>query len=136
MDKRLVRQREAAIGQMITARKFTVAKQGPDIRLIKMLSGRPVTVLLRKNDNGKFWLENPEREDICKNSFFDYCQTAHRVTRRKDLISQLVRQLQETSLWQFVENKNFFEVNTYNRKVNRRVVANNLQSILRGKRIG
>lgn len=118
----------AAIGQMIVNRKFTVARLGKDLSLIKLVGRRPVTVNLKYTGHG-FWIENPERDDRCVNSFLDYSMTPKRVTRNKDLIRQLVQQLQETSLWEFVENKDFFKVNDHNKKSNKKVARALFNSI-------
>lgn len=118
----------SAIGQMIVNRKFTVARQGKDITLVKMVGKRPVTINLKATPGG-FWIENPERDDRCVNSFLDYSMTPKRVTRNKDVIKQLVMQLQQTSLWDHIENKDFFKVNEQNKKANKKVVQALFKSI-------
>lgn len=123
---------QAAVNQMIISRKFTVARQGKDVTLVKMVGKRPVTIVLRYQDGANFWIENPEREDRCVNSFLDYADTPKRVTRNKDLIRLVVRHLKETSLWQFVENKDFFVVNKYNKKAKKKVVADLFYQIRNG----
>jgi len=117
-----------AIGQLIVGRKFTVAKQGKDITLVKMLGKRPVTINLKFTGSG-YWIENPERDDRCVNSFLDYTMTPKRVTRNKDLIKFLVKHLSETSMWQFIENKEFFQVNSFNKKANKKAVSALMRSI-------
>jgi len=118
-----------AISQLIVGRKFTVAKQGKDLILVKMVGKRPVTINLKFTGSG-YWIENPEREDRCVNSYLDYAATPKRVTRNKDLIKLLVRHLSETSMWQFIENKEFFQVNKFNKKANKTKVSSLFKSIL------
>ena len=123
---------QAAVNQMIISRKFTVARQGKDVTLIKMVGKRPVTIVLRYQDGSNFWIENPERDDRCVNSFLDYAITPKRVTRNKDLIRLVVKHLKETSLWPFVVNKGFFVINQHNKKAKRKVVADLFNQIRNG----
>jgi len=120
---------QAAVNQMIISRKFTVARQGKDVTLVKMVGKRPVTIVLKYLEGSNFWIENPEREDRCMNSFLDYAVTPKRVTRNKDLIRLIVKHLKETSLWQFIENKDFFVINKFNRKAKKAVVKDLFCSI-------
>jgi len=120
---------QAAVGQLIIDRKFAVAKQGKDITLIKKVGKRPVTINLKRIDNGGFWIGNPEREDRCVNSYFDFTDTPKRATRNKDVLRLVVQQLKVTSMWEFVENKDFFVVNKNNHKVNKKVVESLFQTI-------
>lgn len=123
---------QAAIGQLIVDRKFAVARQGKDITLIKKVGKRPVTINLTWVDGG-FWIGNPEREDRCVNSFFDFTDTPKRATRNKDVLKLVVKQLQATSMWEFIENKDFFVVNKHNHKVNKKVVEQLYNSIKNGR---
>jgi len=123
---------QAAVNQMIVSRKFTVARQGKDVTLIKMIGKRPVTIVLRHMDGPSFWIENPERDDHCMNSFLDYAVTPKRVTRNKDLIRLVVKHLKDTSLWNFIENKDFFVINKFNRKAKKAVVMNLFKQIRNG----
>ena len=133
MDKMKEGKLQAAIGQLIIDRKFAVAKQGKDITLIKKVGKRPVTIKLERLDDGGFWIKNPEREDRCVNSFFDFSDTPMRVTRNKDLLMVVVRHLKETSMWEFIENKDFFCVNANNHKVSKKVVEQLYHSIRSGR---
>jgi len=117
-----------AIGKMIYNRKFTVGRQGRDITLVRMVGKRPVTINLKRTGKG-FWIENPERDDRCVNSFFDYAITPKRATRNKDVLRHLVQQLQETSLWDYIENKDFFKINNHNKKVDKKVARALFKSI-------
>ena len=122
---------QQAINKLIIGRKFTVARQGKDLVLVKMVGKRPITIVLTYTGNG-FWIENPERDDRCVNSFLDYAVTPKRVTRNKDLIRLVVKHLKETSLWSFVENKDFFVVNKFNHKAKKKVVADLFYQIRHG----
>jgi hypothetical protein len=123
---------QAAVGQLIVSRKFTVARQGRDITLVKLVGKRPVTIMLKRLDGASFWIENPERDDRCVNSFLDYTTTPKRVTRNKDLIRFVVKYLKETSLWNFIENKDFFTVNKFNKKAKKKVVSDLFNNIRNG----
>lgn len=123
------RKLQSAIGQLIISRKFTVAKQGKNLILVKKFGPRPTTILLTKLDGAGFWISNPSRVDRCVNSFFDYADTPTRVTRNKNVLEVLVKHLQETKMWDFIENKDFFSVNPLNKKADKKVVANLLTRI-------
>ena len=132
MDSVRERALQAAVDQMIIRRKFIVSKQGKDVTLIKMVGKRPATIVLKYMDGSNFWIENPEREDRCVNSFLDYAVTPKRVTRNKDLIRLVVKSLKETSLWQFIENKGFFVINEHNKKAKKPVVRDLFDKIRNG----
>ena len=125
------RELQSAVNSLIVGRKFTVARQGRDIILVKMVGKRPVTIVLKWNGSG-FWLENPGRDDRCVNSFFDYTVTPKRATRNKDLIRLVVKHLKETSLWPFIENKGFFVINQYNKKAKKKVVSDLFNQLQHG----
>jgi hypothetical protein len=98
-----------------------------------MVGKRPVTInLIRRENQPKFWIENPERDDLCMNSFLDYAVTPKRVTRNKDLIRLVVKHLKDTTLWNFIENKDFFVINKFNRKAKKKVVADLFNQIRNG----
>ena len=128
-DKKKEKLLQAAVGQLIVDRKFTVAKQGKDITLIKKIGKRPVSIFLKRLDGGGFWINNPSREDRCVNSFLDFADTPMRVTRNKDVIGLVVQHLKNTSMWEFIENKDFFVINKHNNKANKKVVESLFQSI-------
>jgi hypothetical protein len=123
---------QAAVNKIIVGRKFTVSRQGKDITLVKMMGKRPVTINLIHMEGSSFWIDNPERDDRCVNSFLDYTITPKRVTRNKDLIRLVVKHLKETSLWNFIENKDFFTINKYNKKAKKAVVASLFKQIRHG----
>jgi hypothetical protein len=96
-----------AVNKLILCRKFTVARQGPDLTLVKVIGKRPVTIKLKSTSPRSFWVENPERDDRCVNSFFDFTMTPKRVTRNKD----------------------FFKINSLNKKAKKTVVLSLFESI-------
>jgi hypothetical protein len=111
-----------AVNQLLIGNKFTVTKHGPDLTLVKMVGKRPVTIKLKSTGPESFWVENPERDDRCVNSFFDFVNTPKRVTRNKEIIRIFVKTLKEVGLWNFIENKDFFAINTCNKKARKKVV--------------
>jgi hypothetical protein len=118
-----------AVNKLILCRKFTVARQGPDLTLVKVIGKRPVTIKLKSTSPRSFWVENPERDDRCVNSFFDFTMTPKRVTRNKDIIKIFVKTLKEVDLWKFIENKDFFKINSLNKKAKKTVVLSLFESI-------
>jgi hypothetical protein len=122
-----------AVNRLILSRKFTVARQGRDLTLVKMVGKRPVTIKLKAISPSSFWVENPERDDRCVNSFFDFTMIPKRVTRNKDVIKLFVKTLKEVDLWKFIENKDFFKINTINKKAKKAVVLSLFESIRYGE---
>lgn len=122
-----------AINRLIVNGKFTVARQGPDLTLVKMVGKRPVTIKLTATSSNTFWVDNPERDDRCTNSFFDFTNTPKRVTRNKDVIRVFVKTLRETGLWEFIDNKDFFVVNTHNKKAKQKIAAGLFETIRHGE---
>lgn len=125
------RQMTVAVNNMIAERRFSVARKGKDVWLIKMVGGRPVTVVLKYLDEG-YWLEPPSHEYQCSYSHFDYTEPETRYTRRKTVIIQLVAQLKKTGLWKFIVNKNFFEPNKANKKIDKELISSQFNEMLRG----
>jgi hypothetical protein len=123
---------QIAVNKVIVGRKFTVSREGRDLRLIKMVGKRPVSVFLKRMEGASFWIENPAREDHCVNSFLDYANTPTRVTRNKDVIGLVVKHLKETSLWDFIENKDFFKVNEHNHKAKKKVMESLFKQLRNG----
>lgn len=122
MDRNKRKQLNQAINELISARKFQVARKGPDVCLIKMIGKRPVTIYLRNCENGYF-IEPPKHVFHCTYSHFEFTETENRYTRRKDVLLRLVEHLQKTKMWNFILNKNFFVPNQYNSKMKRKVVV-------------
>ena len=131
MDRSKVLKLQAAIGNIVASRKFTLARHGKDISLIKIIAKRPVTIFMRAVDEG-FWIENPNRDDRCVNSFFEFCETPKRVTRNKDLLANVTMHLKETGMWEFIVNKDFFKINELNKKSNKKAVQGLFNSLRRG----
>ena len=125
------RKMTAAVNQIIVDRKFSVAKKGKDICLIKMIGKRPVTIMLKDVGEG-YWIEPPKHEFSCSYSHFDFAETEMRYTRRKDLLLRLVLHLQKTHLWKYIVNKSFFVVNTANKKMDKRVIRSQYEAALKG----
>jgi hypothetical protein len=122
-----------AVNRLILNRKFTVARQGHDLILVKMIGKRPVTIKLKATSTSSFWVENPERDDRCLNSFFEFTMTPKRVTRNKDIIRIFVKTLKEVGLWKFIENKDFFKINTVNTKAKKKTVLSLYEAIRYGE---
>jgi hypothetical protein len=123
------RQMTAAVGQLIIDRKFSVARKGNNLCLIKIVAKRPVVINLTYTEGG-YWIEPPSREYRCTNSWYDYSEPENRFTRSKIVISQVVAQLRKSKVWDFILNKNFFEPNKFNRKVKKKLVEQEFRSIL------
>jgi hypothetical protein len=121
VDRNKKKQMDLAINELIIARRFQVAKKGPDVCLIKMINKRPVTIWLRYMNEG-FFIEPPRHEFVCTYSHFEFSETENRYTRRKDILLSLVDHLQKTKVWNFILNKAFFVPNNYNKKMKRKVV--------------
>lgn len=108
---------ERALSAIILASKFAVAKKGPDVQLIKVLAGKPVTIFLKEVEEG-YWMEPPKHEYRCTYSHFDFNEEEQRFTRRKDLLVRLIPHLKKTGLWEYIVNKDgFFKVNPNNKKM-------------------
>ena len=124
-----------ALSKIVFARKFAVAKKGPDIQLIKMMAGKPVTIFLKEVEEG-YWMEPPKHEYHCTYSHFDFSEEEQRFTRRKDLLLRLVPHLKDTGMWEFIVNKEgFFKVNPNNKKMSAKklgALEDQLKSILVG----
>ncbi len=122
MDKAKARKMNEAINQIILDARFQVAKQGPDLILMKMVNKRPVTVILRREGDG-FTIEGgPSYDFRCSSSHFEFTMAEKRLTRRKDILLGLVDHLQKTKLWDFILNKTFFVPNKYNPNMNEKVI--------------
>lgn len=110
------------VGQLLISRRFAVAKQGSDLLLKKVMNRKPVFIRLQKLDNNKYLIVEPSREDRSVSAFFDYPNTPMRVTRNKDIITLLVKELKETGMWEYIENPEFFMINENNKTANAKVV--------------
>lgn len=79
--------------------------------LTRKIAGRPVTVNLEFTRDGSVWLNPATYTFTSTISHFDYKDSEQRWTRRKDVILGLVKALQKASVWPFITNKKFFDVN-------------------------
>jgi hypothetical protein len=129
MDKARARRMNEAISQIIIDRRFSVAKQGQDLQLIKMIGKRPVTIFLRRELTG-FVIEPPKYDFRSSNSHFEFTMLEKRCTRRKGILLGLVEHLQKTKMWDFVLNKDFFTPNQNNPKMNKKVVGDQYYSVV------
>ena len=117
MERDMRKEIDKALSQIIFARKFAVAKKGPDVQLIKIMGGKPIVIMLKDVGDG-LWMEPPKHEYHCTYSHFDFAEDEQRFTRRKNLLAFLVPHLKKTGLWKFIVNKDgFFKVNPHNKKL-------------------
>lgn len=118
-----------AINQLIIDGTFSVARKGKDILLVKMVSGKPVSIMLTDMGEG-YWIDPPKNQFVCGNSHFEFSEPEMRCTRRKSVLMRLVASLQKTKVWDFILNKKFFVPNEANKKMNKKIIADQYDSIM------
>jgi len=86
--------------------KFAVSKKGNTITLHKTSNGRPCTIILEKQANGKYHLLPATYEFKSAVSRYDYDQVENRYCRNADLIFSVFEELRKKELLHLVANKN------------------------------
>ena len=122
-------QMDAAVAQLIVGRKFSVARKGKDLSLLKLVAGRPVTIFLKDCGDG-YWIEPPKREFVCTYSHFEFQDREQRYTRQKGTLLSVVKHLKTTKVWDFILNKNFFVPNSCNSKMDKRSVRDQYREVV------
>lgn len=103
---------------LIVDKYFTVGTQGNEIFIAKMVRRKPIKLTLTCTKNGVI-VKPPKYVFVSTNSWFDYPDLEERFSRDKKVLGDFVKRLKKLGIWQHIVNKNFFSVNTKNKKLNR-----------------
>ena len=125
------------LSMLMKSKKFAVATRGKGFQLIKMVGGKPRSVYLDATDDGMYWINPPSYTFHCSNSHYEFAEEEKRLTRNKSVIISLVRSLQETEVWDYIANKQFFVPNSHNRALKKdknlsNAVFKQFDSIMKG----
>ena len=86
--------------------KFAVSKKKDTITLHKTSNGRPCTIILEKQSNGKYHLLPATYEFKSAVARYDYEQVENRFCRNADLIFSVFEELRRKELIHLVSNTN------------------------------
>lgn len=115
-------------GTLIADRYFTVSEQGYAIKISKIFNGRPMTLTLHVT-NGKVHIDPPCYTFKCSVSYFEYKEREQRFSRDKLMLRKFIERLRQLGIWACVDNKDFFEINGNNKKLNKKKADEEMKSI-------
>lgn len=89
-----------------------------------------IDVILKPNGNGKYFLAHPNYVFNCSTSHFKSTQEDRRFTLNKTMLSSIIQSLKKASIWDYIENKHFLEVNDGNERSSKLRVTKELKELL------
>ena len=121
--------------RIYSRRKHLIEASFPIIDLTYIFSDRDIRVkLLYFSQTDKLELCIPDQKLYSKISYYDFRnKTERRWVRNKNFLFQLILDLKNSGLWDYVENKDFLEVNKYNKRADTNDRRNILRQVLRQK---
>jgi hypothetical protein len=122
--------RESAVSKLRKEKKWLVREVGRDIELIRMLSGKPIVISLRRQTGKKkFQLEFPSYIFHSTISHFSPAVDEVRFCRNKALLKSLVKTLKRSAVWRMVDNQQFMVLNADNPRSDKRSVKKQLKEL-------
>jgi hypothetical protein len=115
-----------------SGKKHTVAANFPIIEIIKYMDDREIsTKLFFFVDSNTVEIQAPDQRFYSKISYYDFRSTERRWVRNKGYLFALVHDLKLCGLWEYVSNKDFLVVNSFNPRANQDELLKLLDEIRR-----
>ena len=124
-----------ALRQLYRSRRNYVVMNFPVIEVVSIVRKKAIfdktisTKLFYNISTNTFTLQAPDTEHRSSVSYFDYSVKERHLTRDKDLLFALIRDLKKVGLWDYVSNKDMIIVNTFNSKTDPDQLWNVLKKI-------
>lgn len=118
--------------KMYVGRKHSVAANFPVIEIIRYMQDREIsTKLFYFIDKGTMEIQAPDQRFYSKISHYDYRSAERRWVRNKEYLFSLIKDLKKSGLWEYVLNKDFFIVNSFNKKTDPEALLKILNDIVK-----
>jgi hypothetical protein len=94
------------------------------------MSDKEISIKLFFNQKAKtFEVQAPTYKYYSRISHYDYNRTERRWLRRKDYLFELIKQLKFCGLWEWVSNKDFIVVNSFNQNTDHKKLLKILREV-------
>lgn len=115
---------------LIRAERWLARKAGRTIEISRIFCGKPVTVQLILSSNNGIRVVFPSYLFNSSISFFTPTEPETRFCRNKQLLKSLIRALKKSALWKYVENKDFIQINRFNKIASKTKVRKEFDSMM------
>lgn len=121
---------KATIKKRMVNEPWIVREVGKNLVFNREYAAKDVEFTLVPTGRGEYEIRHPSYVFISTVSHFRSAQKDVRLSLNKVYLRSAIRLLQRTGIWASVVNKDFLEVNTNNKKSNKRRVRTELMDLL------
>jgi hypothetical protein len=99
----------------------------------KKFGHRVVTFILERRGDGMYTIVPNGYVFTSVLSHWDYVGEERRLARHKGIITSFVRALKDVEMWDYIENQDFVQINTNNKKSNKGKVGSELKALMKSE---
>ena len=100
------------------------------ITMTKKFGHRVVSFILEKHKDGLYTIVPNGYAFTSILSHWDYVGEERRLARDKTIITSFVRTLKDVEMWDYITNQDFVQVNSHNKKSNKKKIASELKDLI------
>jgi len=100
-----------------------------EVKLNRLANGKVVSIRLVPSLNNKYRIIFPSYLFFSKISHFSPVDNEYRNCRNKAILKSLVKLLKRSSIWDYIENKDFLTINDHNKRSDKENLKKELKEL-------